>query len=121
MAGIYLTFVILRLGRRSLSGDCDQARRQILRILLGGGHTVGEIAANFRMSRPAISKHLRVLRTAGLVRTHKDGAANICDLNAKPLRDVDIWLRDYETLWSESLRGLKRYIEESEDRKEKNS
>jgi len=93
----------------------DPTRRQILTILLRGRHTVGEIAANFRTSRPAISKHLRVLRTAGLVMAHKDGTARICDLNAKPLRAVGVWLQDYQVLWALSLRSLKRYIEETPD------
>ena len=98
----------------------DPTRREILRLLRDGPRTVGEIAANFRMSRPAISKHLRLLRAAGLVVSHKDGTARICDLNAKPLSAVNAWLRDYEALWAESMRGLKSYIEETEHQKEKN-
>jgi len=97
----------------------DPTRREILRLLLDSQHTVGEIAANFRTSRPAISKHLRLLRTAGLVVSHKQGTSRICDLNAKPLRAVNVWLRDYEALWGESLRKLKRYIEATEPQKEK--
>ena len=92
----------------------DPTRREILRLLLGGPLRVGEIAANFQTSRPAISKHLRLLRTAGLVVSHKDGTTRICDLNAKPLRVVNAWLRDYEVLWGESMRSLKTYIEETE-------
>jgi DNA-binding transcriptional ArsR family regulator len=99
----------------------DPTRREILTLLRGGRHTVGEIAANFRTSRPAISKHIRMLRTAGLVVTRKHGTASICDLNAKPLRAVNLWLRDYETFWGESLRGLKSYIEGTGRHKEKNS
>jgi DNA-binding transcriptional ArsR family regulator len=90
----------------------DPTRREILRLLRGRRRSVGEIAANFRTSRPAISKHLRALRSAGLVLTHSDGAARICELNAKPLRAIGDWLRDYETFWGESLRNLKRYVEE---------
>ena len=91
----------------------DPTRREILRLLAGGQHTVGEIAANFPTSRPAISRHLRLLRSAGLVVTRRDGTARICDLNAKPLRAVDDWLRHYEAFWRESLRSLKRHVEES--------
>ena len=90
----------------------DPTRREILRLLRGGRCTVGEIAGNFRTSRPAISKHIRLLRSAGLVVTHSEGTARICQLNAKPLRAVDDWLRDYEAFWSESLRSLKSHIEE---------
>jgi DNA-binding transcriptional ArsR family regulator len=90
----------------------DPTRREILGLLRGGRRSVGEIARNFRTSRPAISKHLRLLRSAGLVVTRRKGTARICELNARPLRAVGDWLRDYETFWSESLRGLKRYVEE---------
>jgi DNA-binding transcriptional ArsR family regulator len=92
----------------------DPTRREILGLLRRGPSTVGEIAANFRASRPAISKHLRQLRTAGLVVTKQDGTARVCQLNAKPLRAVSAWLRDYEAFWGDSLRNLKRYVEESE-------
>jgi DNA-binding transcriptional ArsR family regulator len=90
----------------------DPTRREILKLLRPGRLTVGEIAANFHTSRPAISKHLRLLRTAGLVVSYKDGTASICGLNPKPLKTVNDWLEDYRTLWRENLRNLKRYVEE---------
>ena len=67
----------------------DPTRREILGILRGGHQTVGGIAANFRMSRPAISKHLRLLHAAGLVVTEKRGTSSVCSLDAKPLRVID--------------------------------
>jgi DNA-binding transcriptional ArsR family regulator len=98
----------------------DPTRREILSLLRNGELTVGEIAANFRTSRPAISKHLRLLRVAGLVASRKEGTAQICALNAKPLRDINSWLREYEAFWSENMRGLKRYVEQTESRKRRN-
>ena len=89
----------------------DPTRREILSLLRGGRKTVGELAGNFRTSRPAVSKHLRLLRSAGLVATHQNGTTRICELDAKPLRVVDAWLRDYEAFWRASLRDLKRYVE----------
>lgn len=103
----------------SFRAIADPTRRKILGLLRGGPQTVGELARNFRTSRPAISKHLRLLRSAGLVTSRKDGAAHICRLNAKPLRTVSLWLREYELLWGESLRGLKNYVEGTANRKEK--
>jgi DNA-binding transcriptional ArsR family regulator len=91
----------------------DPTRRQILGLLRGGGRTVGEVAGNFRVSRPAISKHLRLLRSAGLVRTRRRGAARICELNAGPLKTVNDWLRDYEAFWQDNLQNLKRFVEEN--------
>jgi DNA-binding transcriptional ArsR family regulator len=93
----------------------DPTRREILRLLRNDWLTVGQIAANFRTSRPAISKHLRLLRSAGLVVSHKDGASSICGLNAKPLSTVNDWLQDYREFWGESLRNLKSYIEETKN------
>ncbi len=90
----------------------DPTRREILGILRHGQQTVGHIAGNFHMSRPAISKHLRLLHSAGLVAMRKQGTASYCSLNAKPLSAINDWLRDYETFWSESLDRLKALIEE---------
>lgn len=90
----------------------DPTRREILALLRGRRHTVGEIAQNFRASRPAISKHIRQLRTAGLVIDHRQGTARICELNAAPLRAVNDWLHEYEAFWSGSLHSLKSYLEE---------
>ena len=88
------------------------ARREILDLLRRRDHTVGEIAANFRMSRPAVSKHLRLLRSAGLIVAHRRGTTRICALKAEPLRAIGDWLRDYEAFWGDTLRSLKRYVEE---------
>jgi DNA-binding transcriptional ArsR family regulator len=92
----------------------DPTRRDILALLRRRRCSVNEIAGNFRCSRPAISKHLRVLRSVGLVVTRREGATRICQLNAAPLRVVGNWLHDYELLWNESLKSLKRYVEEDE-------
>src|ERR1700738_3020652 len=83
----------------------DPTRREILGLLRSGQQTVGEIAGNFRMSRPAISKHLRLLRAAGLVVTRQEGTSRHCGLNAEPLRAINDWLQDYERFWSESLQS----------------
>lgn len=80
----------------------DPTRREIISLLAAGRKSVGEIARNFRTSRPAISKHLRALRGAGLVMTRKQGTSSICELNGKPLRSVYGWILDYEAFWDES-------------------
>jgi DNA-binding transcriptional ArsR family regulator len=90
----------------------DPTRREILGILRSGPCAVGEIAENFRMSRPAVSKHLRLLSAAGLVTTRQAGTWRLCGLNAKPLRAVNDWLQDYALFWGGSLRSLKSYMEE---------
>jgi DNA-binding transcriptional ArsR family regulator len=92
----------------------DPTRREILGMLRGRAYSVGEIAANFRTSRPAISKHLRMLRAVGLVATTQKGTARICALNAQPLRAVSDWISDYEAYWGNTLQSLKRYVEEEQ-------
>jgi DNA-binding transcriptional ArsR family regulator len=90
----------------------DPTRREILGMLRDRPYSVGEIAANFRTTRPAISKHLRLLRAVGLVATTQRGAARICALNAEPLRAVSDWISDYEAYWGKTLQSLKRYVED---------
>jgi DNA-binding transcriptional ArsR family regulator len=90
----------------------DPTRREILGMLRARPCSVGEIAANFRTSRPAISKHLRMLRVVGLVATTQRGTARICALNAEPLRAVRDWISDYEAYWGKTLQSLKRYVED---------
>jgi DNA-binding transcriptional ArsR family regulator len=90
----------------------DPTRREILGMLRDRPYSVGEIAANFRTTRPAISKHLRLLRAVGLVATTQRGATRICALNAEPLRAVSDWIGDYEAYWGKTLQNLKRYVED---------
>jgi DNA-binding transcriptional ArsR family regulator len=92
----------------------DPTRRQILNLLLSGRKTVGEIARSFSVSRPAISKHLRSLRSAGLVVSRRHGRTCFCSLNGKPLKAVNDWLRDYESFWGEAMQNLKAYVEKSQ-------
>src|SRR5450755_223125 len=90
----------------------DPTRRAILASLRQGGQPAGEIARRFPMSRPAISKHLRLLRGARLVVETRSGRNRLYELNATPLRSIDEWLADYRQFWRSQLRGLKHYAEE---------
>ncbi len=89
----------------------DPTRRAILDLLLDGERTVGEIADRFAVSRPAISKHLRVLRGARLVKARRDGRQRLCALDVEPLRAIDAWLDGYRREWQERLARLKQYAE----------
>lgn len=91
----------------------DPTRRQILSLLRERRRSVGEIAEHFPVSRPAISKHLRVLRTAGLVIDQPEGTARVCELNPGPLQQVDGWLEIYRSYWTHSLQRLKAHVEKS--------
>jgi DNA-binding transcriptional ArsR family regulator len=89
----------------------DPTRRAILDRLRGGGRHVNGLAGTFRVSRPAISKHLRVLREAGLVVERRDGRRRVYELSATPLSDLDEWLADYREFLRASLERLKRHVE----------
>jgi DNA-binding transcriptional ArsR family regulator len=90
----------------------DPTRRHILSLLRERRRSVGEIASNFRVSRPAISKHLRLLRDAGLVVDQPEGTTRMCELNAEPLQHVDAWLDTYKTFWARGLERLKAQLED---------
>ena len=89
----------------------DSTRRAILHGLRGGGRAVNDIARAFPVSRPAISKHLRVLAEAKLVVEQREGRRRIYHLNAAPLREVDRWLDHYREYWTIALANLKKHVE----------
>jgi DNA-binding transcriptional ArsR family regulator len=89
----------------------DPTRRAVLDLLRHGSQPAGEIAGAFPVSRPAISKHLRLLRRAHLVQEHREGRHRVYQLNPEPLRAVDSWLDEYRRFWSVSLTSLKQFVE----------
>ncbi len=100
----------------------DSTRRAILAHLAEGDATVGELARPFNISRPAVSKHLRVLERAGMVRTTRDGRLSRCGLEAAPMRDAAEWVEKYRVFWEGQMDALARYLETETNRKEnKNS
>lgn len=89
----------------------DPTRREILDMLRCGERSAGEIADCFPVSRPAISRHLRVLREAGLVREHREAQSRIYRLDPRPLGELDRWLEHYRVFWTARLQGLKQHVE----------
>ena len=96
---------------RTFAALSDSTRRSILARLSSGDHSVGELAKPFRMSRPAISKHLRVLERAGLVRRTRLGRVSRCELDARSLRDAADWVERYRVFWEGQLDALARFAE----------
>lgn len=89
----------------------DPTRRAVLDLLRRGSQPAGQIASAFPVSRPAISKHLRLLRRAHLVREHREGRKRVYQLNPEPLRAVDSWIEQYRVFWAASLNNLKAFVE----------
>ncbi len=90
----------------------DPNRRLILDMLARGEQPVGRIAEQFAMSRPAVIKHLRVLRTAKLITVRRRGRERIQTLNPAPLKTVRGWLSKFEAFWDEKLENLKKQVEQ---------
>ena len=84
----------------------DPIRREIVALLAGGEVSAGDLAARFPVSRPAVSRHLRVLREAGLVRARVDGQRRVYALDPAPLAELDAWLAPYRRLWAQRLDAL---------------
>jgi DNA-binding transcriptional ArsR family regulator len=100
------------------SAVADPTRRAILDRLRKGSAPVNELASGFRISRPAISKHLRVLRSARLVRESREGRQRIYQLDPARIQEVAKWAEEYRRFWQLNIEGLKRHIEQSsEERK----
>jgi DNA-binding transcriptional ArsR family regulator len=95
----------------------DPTRRAVLDLLLQGTLPAGRIAQAFPVSRPAISKHLRLLKRAGLVRAHRVGRQRFFELNPKPLKSVDLWLSRYRVFWRSELSNLKQFVEAAQAKK----
>ena len=91
---------------QSLAALADPIRREVVGLLAHGELAAGELAERFPVSRPAISRHLRVLREAGLVRVRSDGRRRLYTLDPAPLRELDAWLEGYRDLWAHRLDAL---------------
>jgi DNA-binding transcriptional ArsR family regulator len=89
----------------------EPTRRRILDLLRERSRPVGELVELFGLSQPLVSKHLRVLRDAGLVRVRQDAQRRWYELRPEPLVEVDAWLEPYRRLWTGSLDALERHLD----------
>ena len=90
----------------------DPTRRAILSRLASGESSVTELAKPFKMTMPAISKHLKVLERAGLIERSRDAQRRPCQLKAQPLHDVANWVEQYRKFWEDRLDRLEEYLRE---------
>lgn len=101
----------------------DPTRRAILARLAQGESTVSELAAPFDVSLPAVSKHLRVLESAGLLRREIDGRIHRCRLAPEPMKDAARWIEHYRAFWENQFDALAKFLEATnatEEKQEKN-
>lgn len=90
----------------------DPVRQQIVELLAGGERTAGEIAERFSISRPAISRHLRVLRESGLARVRVDAQRRVYHLDPAPLREAGAWIERQRQRWEARLDALGAHLDE---------
>ena len=90
----------------ALAALADPTRRQIVELLAERERDAGEIASHFAVSRPAVSRHLRVLREHGLVQARSDAQRRIYSLDPRPLEEIDAWLDKYRDFWANRLDAL---------------
>ncbi len=93
----------------------DPARRHILELLRERERPVNELVERLELSQPGVSKHLRVLREAGLVRVRPEGQRRVYGLRAEPLAELDAWLAPYREFWGGRLDALERHLDETEE------
>ena len=95
---------------QSLAAIADPTRRRIVELLAGGDRTAGELVKEFDVSAPAISQHLNVLRTAGLVTTRAEGQTRLQTLNPAGFDELEAWLHRTRRFWSQRLDALEREL-----------
>ncbi len=89
-------------------------RRRILDLLRPGERSVGDLVRQLKMSQPGVSKHLRILREAGLVHVRRDAQRRWYALSPEPLAELDEWLAPYRRFWTDRLDALERYLDEND-------
>jgi DNA-binding transcriptional ArsR family regulator len=92
----------------------EPTRRRILDLLIESEQPVGDLVASLRLSQPGVSKHLRVLRDAGLVEARTDAQRRIYRVRPEPLAEIDAWLAPYRRLWATKLDALERHLDDRE-------
>jgi DNA-binding transcriptional ArsR family regulator len=95
----------------------DPTRRAILSRLSSGPASVNELAAPFAMSLPAVSKHLKVLERAQLIKRGREAQWRPCELKAEPLKEVDTWIGQYRAMWEARFDRLDEYLQELQGKK----
>ena len=103
----------------TLAALADPTRRAILERLAQGEATVNELAEPFEISLPAVSRHLKVLESAGLISRGRDAQWRPCRLEPKALKSVDVWLEKYRRFWTGSFDKMDAYIATLKDKKDK--
>jgi DNA-binding transcriptional ArsR family regulator len=93
----------------------EPQRRRILDLLRARERPVNALVAELGISQPAVSKHLRILREAGIVEARAHAQQRMYRVRPEPLREIDVWLQPYRALWADSLDALEQHLDEMEE------
>ena len=96
----------------------DPVRREILDVLATESLTVNEVAEKFPISRPAVSRHLKILQECGLMQYQKVGRERVCLLQPKELLPAFLWIKQYHRLWEDRIDSFERYVNELQSKKD---
>jgi DNA-binding transcriptional ArsR family regulator len=88
----------------------DPTRRQIIHMIAGKSMHLNEVAEHFPISRPAISKHIRILTECGLITVHRKGRERHCEVKPEKLNEVSEWVEQYREIWTQKLDALEDYL-----------
>ncbi|MCD9018205.1 ArsR/SmtB family transcription factor [Parachryseolinea silvisoli] len=101
----------ITLRRDVFQAIADPTRREIIHLLANKTLTLNGVAENFKISRPAISKHIRILSECGLIVVHQQGRERYCEARLNSLREVSEWSTQYQKFWSARLDALGEFLE----------
>jgi DNA-binding transcriptional ArsR family regulator len=88
----------------------DPTRRDIISLLVNKSLTLNGVAENFDISRPAISKHIKILQECGLIIIKQEGRERYCEVQPQPLQEVNLWTEQYKSFWNSRLNSLEKFL-----------
>ncbi len=118
---IFVTNQLLKVVRRDVfQAISDPVRRDIIKLLAEQTHTVNSVAEKFDVSRPAISKHLKILEECGIVVVNKQGRERFCRIQPRSLIPAFLWIEQYRNLWEDKLDSFENYLTKLQTKTKKN-
>ena len=107
---IFVTETLHNMRRDVFQAIADPTRRTIISLLVNNSLTLNGVAENFDISRPAISKHIKILQECGLIIIRQEGRERYCDVQPEPLHEVNLWTEQYRRFWNSKLNSLEKFL-----------
>jgi DNA-binding transcriptional ArsR family regulator len=105
----------MELRRDVFQAIADPTRREIMDILSSKSLNLNAVADHFDVSRPAISRHIKILAECGLIRIRQEGRERICSADLDKLKEIDLWLNQYRKFWNQKLDALGDFLKQEHD------